>query len=359
MIFMVVVARRPNRATLPFEPYRRILQATEQGEALILLQGAQIDSWFDQRTHRPDRIQRPVETGETRVAIPHQRAHPTAVALYQHHRPLQLSGLGHATLLQPLQLSAQRLFRLPLQLRVEGREDAQPLGVEVGLLIVAPQLAPHQVEKGGIAGGTLAALFDAERHLGHPLCSRLLDQLLLGHQLQHQIAPLQGTFGMAQRIVGGGPLHQRHQQGILRQRQLIQRAVEVELAGQAKTVDRPATLLTEVDLIGIGFEDLILAVVILQQQRHQRLVELAGEAALLAEEEVLHQLLSQGATALYHPAGAQVAPEGAGDADRIDTEVGVEVTVLHRDQCRHQLLRQLSPLHQDAVFAVGRMQAAD
>ncbi|MNZ20584.1 hypothetical protein D3C78_376400 [compost metagenome] len=97
----------------------------------------------------------------------------------------------------------------------------------------------------------------------------------------------------------------------------------------------------------------------LQQYRHQRLGALAGQAALVAEEEVLHQLLGQGTAALHQRTGGGVDPHGAGDRLGRHPEMVVELAILDRDQGFQQVRRHLVQLDQDAVLVVRRIQAAD
>ena len=69
----------------------------------------------------------------------------------------------------------------------------------------------------------------------------------------------------------------------------------------------------------------------LDDQRHERFAQLALHAALVGEEEVLHQLLRERAAALHGVSAAHVDPQRAGDAVHIDAVVLVEVLVLDVD----------------------------
>ena len=57
--------------------------------------------------------------------------------------------------------------------------------------------------------------------------------------------------------------------------QLVQRLVEVELAGQAEAVHRARTVLPQRHLVEIGLEDVVLGYMALQQHRHRRFGQLA------------------------------------------------------------------------------------
>jgi hypothetical protein len=93
-----------------------------------------------------------------------------------------------------------------------------------------------------------------------------------------------------------------------------------------------AAVLPQVDLVGIGGQDLVLVVAPVQQQGHVGLVELALQRALLGQIEVLDQLLRQRAGTLHGAPGHQVLVGGTGDALGIDAVVLVELAVLDRQQ---------------------------
>ena len=87
------------------------------------------------------------------------------------------------------------------------------------------------------------------------------------------------------------------------QTQLSQRAIEVKIGRQAEAVNGASALLAEKDLVGICLEDFVLVVARLYDQRHHRLVELARQRTLGREDEILDQLLGQGAATLDRLAG--------------------------------------------------------
>ncbi len=66
----------------------------------------------------------------------------------------------------------------------------------------------------------------------------------------------------------------------------------------------------------------------LEPQRHHRFGRLAAEALLIRQEIILDQLLRQRAAALHHPPGAQIGPERAQDAARIDAVMLIEAPIL-------------------------------
>ncbi len=66
---------------------------------------------------------------------------------------------------------------------------------------------------------------------------------------------------------------------------------------------RALTILANEHLVEVGLEDLALVVMQLKQHRHQGFRQLATEAALIGQVEVLDQLLGQGTATLTHGAG--------------------------------------------------------
>ncbi len=141
--------------------------------------------------------------------------------------------------------------------------------------------------------------------------------------------------------------------------QLGQRAVEVELGAETEAMDGAAPVLTQIDLVHVGVQEIFLAEAGLQDDRHGELSQLSAEGAPIVEKIALHQLLGQRAASLPHLAGGDVHPERPGDAAQVEAGVAVEVAVLHgfegfAQQIGYPLGRQHQP-----VLAVGRKEAAD
>ncbi len=141
--------------------------------------------------------------------------------------------------------------------------------------------------------------------------------------------------------------------------QLGQRLIEVELRPQAKTVHRPAAVLAQVHLVQIGLEDFTLAVVHLQQHRHEGFVDLARPGLAAVEKEILDQLLGQRAAALHHRAGLEVGNACPEYALGADPPMVVEAAVFHRHEAQGQQPRHVIELDQHTVFAMLRIDAAD
>ena len=118
-------------------------------------------------------------------------------------------------------------------------------------------------------------------------------------------------------------------------------------------------ILTEKHLVHVGFEDLALVVMQLEQHRHHGFGGLARQGTLVVQVEVLHQLLGQGTTALHQAPGGGVDPQRTGDPLGGNTEVIEVVAVFHRHQRVDQIGRNLIQLDQDAILLMRRVQTAD
>ena len=177
--------------------------------------------------------------------------------------------------------------------------------------------------------------------------------------LQHKIPARQRTLGIAARVVIAGAFHQAHQHRDLLRPQRFQPAPEIELRGGRETVHRLVALLAEENLVDVRLQDPTLAVVQLDQHRHQRFVDLAGEAALAGEEQVAHQLLGQRGRALHRAAGAQVGERRPRDGREIDADVVLEIAVFHRLQAADQQRRHIGQVHDAPLHLAGAVQRGD
>ncbi len=219
---------------------------------------------------------------------------------------------------------------------------------------------PHQLEIRGVGPRRPAALITDPQ--GCPLGRRRFlgaNDFPLPEYVDDQVTPRQGPLGMPPRVIAGRSLDEGYQQGRLGDSQLVEGAVEIEVTRQAEAVDGPLTILAERDLVGIGLQDLILAVMQVEQNGHHGLGELARQGALVGQVEVLDQLLGQGAAALDHPAGPQIAPHGADDGPGIHPPVAVKVPILYRQQGFEHERRQIRTPDQDPVLVVGGVNARD
>ena len=119
--------------------------------------------------------------------------------------------------------------------------------------------------------------------------------------------------GCRYRVIPGRRLGQTGEERGLGDRQLVERLVEVveRRGGDAVGAD------AEIDLVEIELEDLVLGEGVLDAEREQRLLDLAAQRDLAAQEEVLGDLLGDGRSPdrpAIVPQPLEVGEDGAQDA---------------------------------------------
>ena len=216
-----------------------------------------------------------------------------------------------------------------LQHRVDRGVDPESALLDLLLAVAVDQLLADVLEEVLLALALvgLAALQPEAGHLG--LVGALLgDVALVGHLVEHQVAPLARRVGVAERVVRGRRLREARQQRGLGQRDLGDVLVEER---QRCRLHARRVLPVE-DAVQVAREDLVLRVPLLVLVGEVRLLDLLRERAPgLGVVEVLDQLHRDRAAALVGGAALQVAHRGAGEAVVVDAVVAVEALVLDRD----------------------------
>src|ERR1700689_4420462 len=85
-------------------------------------------------------------------------------------------------------------------------------------------------------------------------------------------------------------LHETGQHGRFRQRQYARRLAEIALRRALDAIGAG----TEIDAVEVEFENLRFGEFVLEPERQHDLLQLAGDGALLGEEQVLGELLGDG-----------------------------------------------------------------
>ena len=129
---------------------------------------------------------------------------------------------------------------------------------------------------------------------------------LLRHHIEYKIASLKRALGVAQGVVKRRPLDHADEQRLLLQAELLQWRIEIVPRRQREAVNGPGTLLSEIDLVHIAFENLVFRIVQLQQHRHDQFAQFANNSTFGCEGVILDQLLGNRAAACNHLAGAQI-----------------------------------------------------
>src|SRR6266851_468340 len=115
----------------------------------------------------------------------------------------------------------------------------------------------------------------------------------------------------------------------------------------------------EIDAVEVDLEQLVLGEFVLEPERQQRLLHLARQGPVGRQEQVLGELLADGAAALDDAAGAVIDVSRAGKPDRVDAEMVVEAAILGGDHGRRQIGRQVPEAQRLAEqIAIGGDDAA-
>jgi len=88
----------------------------------------------------------------------------------------------------------------------------------------------------------------------------------------------------------------------------------------------------EINPVQIERQDLLLGEGVFQPERQQQFLTLAPNGAVGRKENILGQLLGDGAAALNQAAGTDIGDDGAHQALGIDAEMAVEAAVFRRQQ---------------------------
>jgi hypothetical protein len=174
---------------------------------------------------------------------------------------------------------------------------------------------------------------------------RVLDVLLLGdvpllgHLREDEVAPFDRHRRVGGRVIGRGAgddpgEHRRFPRQEVGGAAVIGRTaagVVVAEVGLCSLLD-PVSALTEVDLVQVRGEDLVLVPLALELVGQRRLAELLEDgSAALGGQRVLHELLGDSGGSLRGAGTRDVLHDRAADPHEVDAAVLVEALVLDRD----------------------------
>ena len=158
---------------------------------------------------------------------------------------------------------------------------------------------------------------------------RLGDVAVVGHRVEDLRATRERGGHVLDRVVLGGGLGQAREQGHLSERELAEVSdAEVRRRGGLQSV----RLVPVVDLVEVHLEDLLLAEGPCRLDGKDRLLDLAGERRVVAEQPRLDELLGDRRAALRDPAGGIVRLDRTNDPRDVDARVRPEGLVLDRDR---------------------------
>ena len=250
-----------------------------------------------------------------------------------------------------------------LHLRIEGRADQQAALVEGFLAVALGDVAADAL--GEIARGDAVrrnhARLDVERLLLGRRRVLVRDIAVGGHALDHPVPALDGGLALAEGVVVVRALGQGGDVSGLGDGQFVDRLAEiVERRGGDAVQVAAGRQGAEEDLVEIELEDLVLGEGRFHPQRDQRLADLALVAALVADEEVLGDLLRDRRGALLAgTAGAEIDHDGAHETLGIDARMPVEILVLGGEESLdHELGHGLDRHVEPALAGIFGDQAA-
>ncbi len=306
-----------------------------------------------------------------RVAVARRRGHRAHVA------GLRVDGDDRARAVGGAEVAVQRPARELLQVQVDRRVDAQAAAADGVEAVLVDQVLLDVVEDVALAlGRVVAVVLDAEAHPHRLGGQGLGDVALVGHALQHVVAPRGGGALVEERVVVGGRLRQTGQQRRLAQRQPRGRLVEEDarrgldadrrLAAHGAVGHRVDVLVDDPQLAGAAG---MAVLELLGQLGLADLALVAGHAVprALARVEVAHELHGQRRAALDVLLGLEVLDRGADDALEVHALVLVEAPVLDGDRRLADDVGDLVGVHRRAQdvgvdeaqpgLAVGRVDA--
>ena len=172
---------------------------------------------------------------------------------------------------------------------------------------------------------------------------RLRDVPLVGHALQHDVAPRCGALHVDERALPLRRLKDAGDEGRFLERELLVRLAEIH----ARRGFDAVRAVPQVHLVAVDREDLALRVPLLDLDRENQLLHLPlegvgkGLLAFRREPELLleiaRELLRERAGALGPPHLDDVGQRGGADAPDVDAEMAVELRVFGGDD---RLLQQ-------------------
>ena len=176
-----------------------------------------------------------------------------------------------------------------------------------------------------------------------------IDEAVLIHFAQHPVATAQGGLGVAFGVIVVRPLGQGGEEGRLIRVQLAQRLAEIVVGRRCDAIGSVA----EENLVEIQLHDLLFGQGRFQPVGQNGFLDLAVDAALIGQQDVLGHLLGDGRAALQPPPGGgveDVLEHGPAKAAHIDATVVEEIAILGRQKSLDHRQRDLLVGHIDAAL---------
>ena len=111
---------------------------------------------------------------------------------------------------------------------------------------------------------------EAEVAIGRFLYLVVACEPLIGHALEHEVAPFARAIGVTARVVVRGTPDLGDEQRELVQLELGERFAEIELAREPEAVHCASAVLTEINLVDVRVQQIVLVVAHLERHGHER-----------------------------------------------------------------------------------------
>ena len=275
-----------------------------------------------------------VHAGEPIVGVPvvapaDHRGHEARARVDRGERPVRVARLG--------QHGVDRALGGALHPGIQRRHDPEA-ALEQQVVPVGRRLAEPRIRQDPLLDVVdevrrdvlLVALGRQVQHDGGGAgcqVARRVDHPELEHPVQHPVATPLRAVRMRDGVVVHRRLDQTGEQRGVRERELQWRLVEVRLGRGLDAVRAVA----EVHGVQVLRQDPVLAQPLLELPREVGLLDLPADRLLLADVDVLHELLGDGRPALDDLAGGGVDVGRAQERSEVDPLVVVEPLVLDRD----------------------------
>src|SRR5262249_50606498 len=258
-----------------------------------------------------------------------ERLAPIALDVDRLHRPAP-TGMAVIVGYEPIH---ERRAGNALEAWVERGADRKPAAIKLVLAEAIDDVAPHLLgeELGSEDLGPGRTLGDTARRRFGSLALIARGKAILDDAVDDPVAASDSTVRVPERVVVARRLGQGGEIGAVGEGQLGQRLVPIGLSRGGNAV----TANPEIDLVQIKLENLLLGEGALDADGKDRFLQLSLHGLLVAEQEVLGHLLSDGRGAYHAPSRlhrAQIGDDGAQDALNVETAMLIEILVLGGDE---------------------------
>ena len=324
-----MVARGPG-STGRRNRNRRVVddgRCREQRAPVHRPQGGRVHEGLEGGPRLPARHDRPVELAHLIVPAADEGPDLTGTGVERDERRLESrrgirpAEAGHRGF-ESIEPARHRILGEALKRGVEGGEDPCPLLAADRLIVESLlQLLPHVVGevRSGLAGRRLRE--GANRLAARPVVFAIAQHAQLAHLREDGIAPL----ARPRRIQGGrmrvGRADHAGQERGLARGELMDPLAEVRAGGGAHAPDGERPALTEIDLVQVRLEDLVLGIAAFHQQGQPGFLRLAQHRPPRGQEAALDELLGKRASALRDSSRAQIRPGGAHETAEVEGAV--------------------------------------